>query len=445
VTRERRAKWRFKDWASSLGFQHYNARFQSPQPSFKTLTPEQENDRYQQAIAFVAKLGGALQRYGTPANRLDQVLVFLSKELGLKGNFFSTPSAIFYSYDLPGERGFARLQRVYNKDLDLSKLSQLDRLFNDVWAGTVSLVDGAKRVDEITADPPPYKKWLTFLCFGLTSAMASTFFGGGFAEMLLSGATGSVLGLLYLWAAANETIGRLFEPLGALLVSITALSLAGTLGASSDIATLAGIIVLVPGFSIAIGATELALGHPASGVARLAGAMVTFLMLTMGVMFGQQITSFWGVDAAADFTPAALPGWVEPMALLVAGTTLGILFKAARRDLPWTVAAVMLPYLAFQLGIADLGLEASIFLGALIAGVFSNVFARWKDRPSLIVRLPGILILVPGATGFLSLGDLANGDVLEGMQAMVRVLMTATALVTGFLVSNAVLPPRKAL
>lgn len=409
------------------------------------MTPELEHDRNQQAIAFVARLGAALQRYGTPANRLDEVLLLLSKELGLKGSFFSTPSAIFYSYDLPGERGFARLQRIYNKDLDLSKLSQLDRLFNEVCDGTISLIEGANRVDKITADPPPYQRWLTFVCFGLTSAMASTFFGGGGAEMLLSGATGSVLGLLYLWSATNQAVGRLFEPLGALLVSVTALSLAGTLGASSDIATLAGIIILVPGFSIAIGATELALGHPASGVARLAGAMVTFLMLTMGVMFGQQITSFFGVDASAEFTPAALPIWVEPLALLVAGLSLGILFKAARRDLPWTVAAVMLPYLAFQLGIADLGLEASIFLGALIAGVFSNAFARWKDRPSLIVRLPGILILVPGATGFLSLGDLANGDVLEGVQAMVRVLMTATALVTGFLVSNAVLPPRKAL
>ena len=106
---------------------------------------------------------------------------------------------------------------------------------------------------------------------------------------------------------------------------------------------------------------------------------------------------------------------------------------------------MLLPFLAFKAGVADLGLEASIFLGALIAGVFSNVFARWKNRPSLIVRLPGILILVPGATGFLSLESVANGNVLEGVEAMFRVGITATALVTGFLVSNAVLPPRKAL
>ncbi len=369
----------------------------------------------------------------------------MSKELGLKGSFFSTPSAIFYAYDLPGERGFARLQRVYSHDLDLSKLSKLDKLFNDVVDGSVSLLEGAAQVDRIHAEAPPYRKWVTFLCFGITSAMAATFFGGGVPEMFLSGAAGTMLGLLYLAAAKSMSIGRLFEPLGALLVSLTTLSLAAAIGASSDIATLAGIIVLVPGFSIAIGATELALGHPASGVARLAGAMITFLMLTMGVLFGQQIVGLWGVDGYAAAATTALPGWVQPLALVVAGLTLGILFKAARRDLPWTVAAVMLPYLAFKAGVAELGLEASIFLGALIAGVFSNVFARWKNRPSLIVRLPGILILVPGATGFLSLESVANGDVLAGVEAMFRVGITATALVTGFLVSNAVLPPRKAL
>jgi uncharacterized membrane protein YjjB (DUF3815 family) len=168
-------------------------------------------------------------------------------------------------------------------------------------------------------------------------------------------------------------------------------------------------------------------------------------MLTIGVLFGQQIAGFWGAQPVEAVSSRLLPEWSAPLTLVVSGLALGILFKAARRDLPWTVAAVMLPYVAFHLGVADLGLETSVFLGALVAGVFSNIFARWKDRPSLIVRLPGILILVPGATGFLSLGALLDGDVIEGVQAMSRVAITATALVTGFLVSNAVFAPRKAL
>ena len=409
------------------------------------MPPLQDSTSRQQGIDFVQKLGEALHRFGTPANRLDEVLILTAKELGLEASFFSTPSAIFYAYDLPEERGYARLQRVYDHELDLSKLARLDRLFNRVLDGSIPIQDAAAKVDEITSSPPPYPTFLTWLAFGLTSAAAVNFFSGGLQETILAGLAGLSLGSLYVLANFFVPLRRLFEPLGALLVSLTSVLLADTLGASSDLATLAGLIILVPGFSIAIGATELALKHPASGVARLAGAAVTLLMLTMGTMFGRQLGELLGFTPDHALSPSPLPAWAQPLGLTVAGLSLGVLFKIAKRDLPWAVAAVFLPFLVFQAGVDEFGLEASIFLGALAAGAFSNVYARWRDRPSMIVRLPGMLILVPGATGFLSLGDFASGDIMAGVEAAYHVGMTATALVTGLLVSNILVPPRKAL
>ncbi|MGB0953274.1 MAG: threonine/serine ThrE exporter family protein [Planctomycetota bacterium] len=409
------------------------------------MPPLKDPESRQQGIAFLQKMGEALHCFGTPSNRLDEVLNLLSKELGLEASFFSTPSAIFYAYDLPDERGFARLQRVYAHELDLSKLAKLDRLFNKVLDGSIPIAEASDRVDAITNAPPPYPKMLTLAAFATTAAAAVGFFGGGFAETLLAGCSGLGLGILYWMTTFSAAAGRLFEPLGALIVSFIAVMLASTFGASADLATLAGLIVLVPGFSLAIGATELALKHPASGVARLAGAMVTLMMLTIGVMFGRHLAGAFGVSALDEVVPTAMPWWAEPLGLLVAGASLGILFKVEKRDLPWAVAAVFLPYLAFRAGVAEFSLEISIFLGALLAGMFSNVFARKLDRPSLIVRLPGMLILVPGATGFLSLGELAAGDVTAGVEAAYKVCITATALVLGFLVSNIVVPPRKAL
>ncbi|MFK5957200.1 MAG: threonine/serine exporter family protein [Planctomycetota bacterium] len=409
------------------------------------MSPLQDSVSRQQGIDFVQKLGEALHRFGTPANRLDEVLVLMSHELGLEASFFSTPSAIFYAYDLPEERGYARLQRVYEHELDLSKLARLDRLFNQVLDGEIPIAQAVAKVDVITSSPAPYPLSLSFLAFGATSAAAVNFFGGGLAETLLAGVSGLSLGLLYLLTETFVPLRRLFEPIGALLVSLTAVCLAQSFDASADLATLAGLIILVPGFSIAIGATELALKHPTSGIARLAGATVTLLMLTMGTMFGRQLAESFGVTLNPNIIPTPLPQWAQPLGLVVAGLGLGILFKIARRDLPWAVAAVILPFLVFQAGVKEFSLEASIFLGALVAGAFSNVFARWRDRPSMIVRLPGILILVPGATGFLSLSDFAEGDIMAGVEALYHVGMTATALVTGLLVSNILVPPRKAL
>lgn len=401
--------------------------------------------REQHGAAFVQKLGGALHRYGTPANRLDDVLLLLSRELGLRGSFFSTPSAIFYAYDLPGERGFARLQRIFGHELDLSKLARLDRLFNRALDGELPLDEATAEVDRITAAPAPYGAPITWLAFVVVSAMAARFFGGGLPEVLLAGAAGAVLGAFYLFSASRESLRRLFEPAGALLVSLCTSALAARFGASADVATLAGLIVLVPGFSLTLGATELALQHPVSGVTRLAGAGMTLLMLSMGVVFGRELGTLIAGAPAPLVEPAALPAWTEAAALLLSGLGLGVLFRAERRDLPFTVVAVMVPYLGFQLGAGDFGLEARVFLGGLLSGVFANLYARVLDRPALTVRMPGVLILVPGATSFVSLGQIAAGNSAQGIDMLFRVGMTLIALVTGLLVANVVLSPRKAL
>lgn len=415
--------------------------------------PAPEPDREERArldlgIEFTQKLGRALHRYGAPAHRLEAVLQTMSREFGLKAEFFSTPSAIFYAYDLPGERGVAHLQRVFGQDLDLDKLSRLDRLFNDVILGKVPVAAASAEVDRIVAAPPTYPAWLAWIAFVLTSFAAARFFDGGLREMELAAAAGGALGLLYLLTLRFDAVGRLFEPLGAMVVSATVYLLAMPLGASPDQALLAGLVVLVPGFSLTIGATELAMKHPVSGVGRLAGAVMTVMFLGVGVLFGRALALALLADGGAGhgaLTPVPLPDWTESSALLLAGISLGVLFRAAPRDLAFVAAAVFVPYIGFQLGLDRLGREAAVFLGALAAGLFSNLFARWLNRPSVIVRLPGILILVPGMTSFLSVTSLMSGDALSGVESMFKVASAAIAMVTGFLVSNVALPPRKAL
>jgi uncharacterized membrane protein YjjP (DUF1212 family) len=407
--------------------------------------PQASTEHQRAAIRFVETLGRALHRHGAPANRLEDVLLVLSRELGLEGSFYSTPTAVLYAYDLPGQQAYARLQRVHDHQLDLAKLARLDRLFNRVLEGGVDLDAATAEVQRIVDAPGPYPAWLSVACIALASASAAPFFGGSFAEVGLAGLAGLLLGLTGLVTGLSVGLRRLFEPLGAFVVSLAAIVLAREFGASSSVATLAGLIVLVPGFSLTIGATELALNHPASGTARLAGALATLLMLTMGVILGRQIgTVVLGFEAATPLSGAP-PDWLRYSAIPLAGLALGILFRTAPRDLPWSVAAVALPFLAFELGLGDIGREASTFVGALIAGCFANLFARVLDRPSMIVRLPGILVLVPGSTGLVSLDAIAGGNAELGVESFFRVAMTATALVAGFFASNAVLPPRKAL
>lgn len=406
-------------------------------------SPEERERR--EGIAFAKRLGEALHRHGAPAYRLEAVLETLSRMLGLQGHFFTTPSALFYAFDLPGEGGRAYLQRVRGNEIHFARLIALDRVFNDAVLRRTSLREADANLDRALAAASPWPPGMVALAFVVASCAAAFFYRGGWSEMLLGAAAGAALALTHLLARRAEALGRLFEPLGAFAVALTATLLAPRFGADGDLAILAGLVVLVPGFSITVAATELATGHPVSGSGRMANAFMTLLMLGFGAAFGRALGVQLAGDALGHDAIAAMPAWMEPVALTFAGLALGVLFQARPRDLPIVVGAVFVPWFVLRAAEGRLGLEAALLLAAFADGIAAHAWARWRDLPSMIVRLPGMLILVPGGTGFLSISALMEGDALSGVQTLFRVGISAIAIVTGILLATVVLPPRKAL
>jgi uncharacterized membrane protein YjjB (DUF3815 family) len=43
------------------------------------------------------------------------------------------------------------------------------------------------------------------------------------------------------------------------------------------------------------------------------------------------------------------------------------------------------------------GAQAGLFLSALVTTAAGNLYARWRNRPGALVRLPGMIMLVPGS------------------------------------------------
>ena len=89
--------------------------------------------------------------------------------------------------------------------------------------------------------------------------------------------------------------------------------------------------------------------------------------------------------------------------------------------------------------------ELAVFIGAFVLGCGSNLHARWRDLPSGITRLPGLLFLVPGSLSFLSITALMEGDAMSAVAAAGQVAIVATALVTGLVVAGSAVPARKVL
>ncbi len=254
---------------------------------------------------------------------------------------------------------------------------------------------------------------------------------------------GLLIGLLAPLVGARGRISRVFELLAAAVAAAAAIALSHALGGLSvSLAALAGLIILIPGFSLTVALSELAQRHLASGTARFAGALVVFLVIGFGAALGTQVgTLLFGAAQAA--LPQPQPPWAEPLALLVAPLALTVFLRAPLPETPWILLSGALGYGGARLGALVLSPELGAVGGALAVGLFAGFYARWRDRPDSIVLVPGILLLVPGSFGFRSFSELFARDVLPGLESAFRMLVVAISLVAGLLAAAVFAPARR--
>jgi uncharacterized membrane protein YjjP (DUF1212 family) len=337
--------------------------------------------------------------------------------------------------------------RVNPQEVDLEKLTRLYDLIG-------RLLRDEERADDATLEhlsrlmnaPPRWGSWVTTLAFAVASAGAARFFGGAWGEMGVAGASGLLLGGLAALSARFPLMARLFIPFAAFTISLLArLAAAVDPSISPHIATVAGLIVLMPGFTLTVAMSELASGHLASGSTRLIGATMIFLVLGFGVAMGTGLGVILVGSPTVPLSPPQVPAWTELLALALTPVAFTILFRAQLRQLPWIMMGGWIAFLASRLGSQWAGPEMGAALGALLLGLYANFVSRWRDMPASVTLVPSIMLLVPGSLGFRAVNLLQAEDYAMGGSAAFTAVMVAVALAVGLLVANSALPPRRAI
>jgi uncharacterized membrane protein YjjB (DUF3815 family) len=277
---------------------------------------------------------------------------------------------------------------------------------------------------------------------GLSSAAAARFLDGGLHEIEVAGVIGLVIGALAYAGERRSAIRRLFEPLSAFVASVLAALAARVLGPLSVyLVTLAGIIILIPGFTLTLAVTELSNRHLVAGTARLFGAFTTLVVLAIGVAIGGTLmTTLVGAPPAP--SPDTLPGWTLAVALFAAPLGFAVLLQALPRDVPWILLTCGLGFAGTRAGGRVLGPELGVFIGAVVVGLAGSVYANIARRPAAVLRVPGILLLVPGSIGFRGLTALLDKQVIPGVETAFRMITIAVALAAGLLIASVVAPSR---
>lgn len=394
--------------------------------------------------AFLVRLGKALHTYGTPSHRTEDALTRVARRLGVRGQFLVTPTSILGSFG-EDEAQITRLARVDAGETDLQKLTRLHQIIRDVFDGTIGVPEASAAVDEVQAAPPAYGRLLAWLAFAATSAAAARFFDGGTSEILSAAGAGAAIGLLNTVGSDRPRLARLLPVLSGMIAALTAGGLAVAHGVFAPIVVLASLIVLLPGLTLTVAMNELALNHVVSGTARMTAATVTFLELAFGVALGTEIARRVAGTVTVPSIPSHLPEWTLAPALVVVALSLTVLFRARIRDAALILLMATIAFATSRLGTDAFGPELGAALGALGLGVAANAASRWLDQPTAIALLPALLLLVPGSLGFRSLQALMADDVVAGIESLFTMALVAIALVSGLLVANLLVIPRRLL
>lgn len=390
-------------------------------------------------VRCILALSRALLAHGLPVHRVEESVQRLASAFGRTATVMGLPTTLSISLSGPDSLAF-HLIRGPTSSFDLGRLSVLHRLVGRIERGDVDAHGALDQLALVTHTQRRHQVVRELVCAALVGGAGAQLFGGTPVDSVAASALAAAVAGISHAAAGSEHRARVVPVMAAACVTLACAALAhAAVLAHPLIVTLSALLVVLPGLTFTLAAVELGTGHMVCGSARLVSAIMTFIQLGFGVLLGVRLGAIDALTPVAPLTPSLT---VELCSAAALGLGFCGLLAVHRGDAPWTALVCSFAWGANRLLGAWQGPEIAILLAVIGVGVISNLFASRLDRPSSVLLVPGIAMLVPGSLGLLSISSALLHDSRQAWLTLVHLLAITMALSTGVLVSAALLPPR---
>ena len=404
---------------------------------------------YADRVAFLTELAGQLHAYGTTAQRLEGALLGVAARLGVACEPWVNPTGMILTFrDAadPHANDLTRVIRLPLGETDLSRLARADRIAEDVLAGKLGVSEGQRALAGLAWTRSARWQAMQVLAYALIAGAVGCLLRLPWLDIGTAAFSGAGIGVLAQLAERMPRLRESLEALAAMLAAAIAALVASLIGPLNlNTVIIASVIVLLPGMALTNAINELTSQHLVAGTARFAGALTTILKLTIGTMLALTLVKLVGLAPAVRYSRPQ-PAWVEAAGLLVACYAFAVAFRASRGDYPLVMLSAAAGYLISRVCGELWGTIPGVFLAAFAMTMIGNAYARWRNRPGALIRLPGIILLVPGSVGFRGLISLMQQqDIEAGQAALLAVFNILMALIAGLIFGNLLVPARRNL
>jgi uncharacterized membrane protein YjjP (DUF1212 family) len=400
-----------------------------------------------EATSFLVRVGTDARRYGASAPRVGDYLTRLAEMFGLRAGLLTWPShMLFVVQDRDHKHQRVDVERLPSTSVELDKLAKVDAVVDEVLSGASSTEQAVGELTDIGHAPPPWGRLAVAVSYAAIGLGIAVLLNGSWVDAALSAVLAVVV---YGMVLASARVGDRWAKWLPLLTAFVPAAVATAMrnwapDISPLVVTIAAIAILLPGYELSVGIGELVENHIVSGWTNLLSGLVYLSEQVLGAWLGAALMLSSLDPPPAPATVPVPDSWLWLfMPLLIAG--LCVVFQTSRRDFVWVSVSCGLAYLTSLAAESLWNSNLGALCAAAVTAVFSNLWAARTRRPTSIVLLPAIVILVSGSVGFQGLAALAEGETTAGARQLVQMFVVAVMLTAGLLIGNTIVRPRTTL
>jgi uncharacterized membrane protein YjjP (DUF1212 family) len=376
-------------------------------------------------------LGAAMMRSGADVHRVEDTVTRINRAYSDEPIEVFTISSLIVATEGHGAASRTESRRIAGYATDLGRLEALNDLSRRICRDKPSAEQIASEAAALDAPLPRREQLLTCLGYLLSTFGFCIFFGGTYADAVVS----ALIGVL-LWLADRKLKPFLPNHLAYTLLTAT---LMGFLGACAgvlfpalhpDKIMIGDVMLQIPGLMLINSLRDMLLGDTMTGCLRTVEALLTALAIAVGFAIPLLVIP-------GSFSSSEVSAVMQIISSAVGTLGFSLFFHVRnRRLLPAVVggALTISVYLLCAHGSAN---QLVCFMAsAVFAGVYAEIAARLLRAPVTVFLVPGLVPLLPGGALYYAMAALVQGDSATGLRYAMQTTQAAIGIAVGALFSS---------
>ena len=400
---------------------------------------EPEAGRDDPKIVFITLLARELHRAGVASDQLERTIDAIAERFSIPAEVLAYPTNILLAI---GQRYAQRIVmlRIAPGFVNLRQLAILNEIVDELTAGTLDMTAAVAQLRSIDERAKRPGVLLSIAALAMVAFGVAVILGGGTHEMIVASFIGASTGALRALGDRVPAVRRLFDVLASFVATLIVWAYAHFIGpANLYISIVAGVVVLLPGYSLTLALNELANQDLIAGTARLGRVFAVLLSLGCGALLGfAAVGPHFVQQAAAQPHPVGATLWIGAAIVMAGGLSIDL--NARARDYVWVLLASFVALAASHVFGALPAHQITPFLAAFSCGLVANFGARWLRLQQPIFLVPALHVLVPGSLSYESVLYVFSNNYEDAATLAVNAVVAAILIVAGLLLAQLLLP-----